>query len=514
MRKVDIIGYLIGYDLGSSSVKASLVDSSTGRLVVSASSPSGTEMEILAPKPGWAEQNPSDWWTHAKNATAILADKAGIDLRKVDAIGISYQMHGLVLVDDKGEVLRPSIIWCDSRAVEIGEKARDAIGSERCLNRMLNYPGNFTASKLAWVKENEPSVYRKIHRFMLPGDYLAMMLTGVIATTVSGLSEGILWDLQNERIAEDVLSGLDIDPGLIADIVPTFGIQGEVNHIAADELGLREGTPVSYRAGDQPNNALSLNVLNPAEIAATAGTSGVVYGVSGKPVSDPASRINTFVHVNHSPSSPRYGVLLCVNGTGILNSWLRNKIVSDGNARVSYDEMNRMASEIAPGSDGLVFIPYGNGAERTLKNRDIGASFHGLNFNLHDRRHVFRSAQEGIVFALNYGVEIMREMGLAIGSVRAGYANMFLSPVFQQAFANTVGATLQLYDTDGCQGAARGAGIGAGIFKDEKDAFKGLELINTIELEENLASQYQAAWKKWLDTLNSHPIMASKGEPR
>jgi xylulokinase len=396
-------------------------------------------------------------------------------------------MHGLVVVDENKEVLRPSIIWCDSRAVQIGEKATDDIGKEKCLKRLFNLPGNFTASKLRWVIENEPDVYSKIHKIMLPGDYIAMKMTSEIKTTPSGLSEGIMWDFESDGLAEFVLENYGISTKLVAETVPTFSIQGRLTAAAADELGLKAGTKISYRAGDQPNNALSLGVLEPGQIAVTAGTSGVVYGISDKKNYDQLSRVNIFVHVNHSQSHPRYGVLLCLNGTGILNSWLKHNFESG--QPLDYDQMNELAAEVVVGSDGLVILPYGNGAERTLENKNIGASVHGWNFNVHKKAHFLRAAQEGIVFALNYGLGIVRDMGIELKTVKAGNANMFLSPLFADAFATITGATVELYNTDGSQGAARGAGIGAGIYSGAEDAFAGLKPVKTIEPNEKLTGR-------------------------
>jgi len=406
-------------------------------------------------------------------------------------------MHGLILVDRDQQVLRPSIIWCDSRAVEIGNKAMEEIGEDKCLSSLLNSPGNFTASKLKWVKENEPDIFEKAHKAMLPGDYIAMKLTGEINTTISGLSEGILWDFKNADIAHIVLDQYGLRNDLIPDIVPTFSIQGELSPHAANELGLHPGTRIAYRAGDQPNNAFSLNVLNAGELAATAGTSGVVYGIIEEANYDPKSRVNTFVHVNYEKNNPKYGVLLCVNGTGILNSWLKHNT-----GDFDYPEMNNEASQVPIGSDGLMILPFGNGAERELENRDINSSIVGLNFNRHDKRHMLRAAQEGIVFALRYGFDVMKDMGMKMNVVRAGEANMFLSPVFREAFANTTGATIELYNTDGSQGAARGAGIGAGIYKDFEEAFTGLNTLMTIQPEMSLSGQYEDAYQNWKDVLN------------
>jgi xylulokinase len=489
---------LLGYDVGSSSIKATLMDAETGNVLAAATSPD-KELEIVAKQLGWAEQDPAVWWKNVKNATKKIQAKAEFDAGDVHAIGISYQMHGLVVVDKNKQVLRPSVIWCDSRAVQIGEKAATDIGQEKCLKRLFNLPGNFTASKLKWVMENEPKVYSKIHKIMLPGDYIAMMMTGDVKTTPSGLSEGIMWDFESDDLADFVLDNYNISSELISETLPTFSIQGELTKEAADELGLEAGTIVSYRAGDQPNNALSLSVLQPGEIAVTAGTSGVVYGVSDQKNYDRLSRVNVFVHVNHSAENPRYGVLLCLNGTGILNSWLKHNFVAGEG--LDYEQMNELAAQASVGSDGLVILPYGNGAERTLDNRNIGASVHGWNFNVHKKAHFLRAAQEGIVFALNYGLGIMRDMGIQLTTVKAGNANMFLSPLFAEAFATVTQATVQLYNTDGSQGAARGAGIGAGVYKSPDEAFAGLEPVKTIEPNEKLASAYQQAYAGWEEVL-------------
>ena len=489
--------YLLGYDIGSSSVKASLVDALTGKCVSSAFYPK-TEAAIIAVKPGWAEQEPSSWWENLKLATADVLASSGADSSDIKAIGISYQMHGLVCVDKEGNVLRPSIIWCDSRAVPYGQKAFDVIGHERCLSHLLNSPGNFTASKLAWVKENEPELYSKIHKIMLPGDYIAMKLTGEICTTVSGLSEGMLWDFAENAPAQILLDHYGIDRSLIADIKPTFSEQGRVTAAAAAELGLAEGTPVTYRAGDQPNNALSLNVFNPGEIASTAGTSGVVYGVLGDVNYDPKSRVNTFAHVNHAADQTRLGVLLCINGTGILNSWMKRNVAPEG---ISYADMNDLAAQAPIGSAGVSILPFGNGAERMLENREVGSSIHGVNFNVHNKSHLLRAAQEGIVFSFKYGIEIMEQMGMNVNKIHAGHANMFLSPIFHETLAGVTGAVIDLYDTDGSVGAAKGAGIGAGIYKDNNEAFSTLEKLAVIEPSDKEA--YEAAYETWKSRLNN-----------
>ena len=491
--------YLLGFDVGSSSLKASLVNADTGKCEASAFFPEH-EAPIMALKAGWAEQDPQMWWDHAKLSLQKVLSDTGVSASDIQAIGISYQMHGLVCVDRQQRVLRPSIIWCDSRAVPYGEKAFNDLGAEQCLSHLLNSPGNFTAAKLAWVKENEPDVFRQIDKVMLPGDYIAMRLSGEVNTTVSGLSEGMFWDFKENCVADFLLNYYGIDRSLLADVVPTFSIQGEVSEQAARETGLKVGTPISYRAGDQPNNALSLNVFEPGEIAATAGTSGVVYGVLGSVNYDPQSRVNTFAHVNHLSPQTRLGVLLCINGTGILNAWVHRNISAD----LSYAQMNDLAAQVPIGSEGLSIIPFGNGAERVLENKEIGCSLNGLNFNKHSKAHIVRAAQEGIVFSFCYGMEVMRQMGIDIRKIHAGKANMFLSPLFRDTLAGVSGATIELYDTDGAVGAAKGAGMGVGIYKNHDEAFATLEKLQVIEPDALHREDYAAAYAHWKEVLNNN----------
>ena len=492
--------YLLGYDIGSSSVKASLVSIETGKSVASAFYPD-SEAPIKALNPGWAEQEPDDWWTYLKNVTAKVMQMSGAKGNEIEAIGISYQMHGLVCVDKNGKALRPAIIWCDSRAVPYGDKAFREIGKGQCLTNLLNSPGNFTAAKLAWVKENEPKIYEKIDKIMLPGDYIAMRLTGTTCTTVSGLSEGMMWNFKENEVADFLLDYYGFSKSLIPEIRSTFSEQGRISIAAAKELGIEAGTPVTYRAGDQPNNALSLNVFEPGEIAATAGTSGVVYGVNGSVNFDPQSRVNTFAHVNYTNKQTRLGVLLCINGTGILNAWTRRNIMLEG---LSYGDMNKIAQSIPVGCDGVSVLPFGNGAERVLGNRNVGCSVHGFNFNIHNRNHMARAVQEGIVFSFKYGMDVMVEMGMEISKIHAGNANMFLNPVFRETLAGITGATIELYDTDGSVGAAKGAGMGAGVYKDHNEAFASLEKINVIEPDKKLIPQYEEAYARWKRILNMY----------
>lgn len=489
--------YLLGYDIGSSSVKASIVEAQSGKCIASAFYPK-QEAEIMAPQDGWAEQHPEMWWKHLKLATADVLSSSHIKKEDIKAIGISYQMHGLVCVDKNKHVLRPSIIWCDSRAVGIGQQALHDLGTDLCLSHLLNSPGNFTASKLAWVKRYEPEVFEKIDKVMLPGDYIAMMLTGDVCTTISGLSEGMFWDFKENKLADFLLHYYGIDASMIADIVPTFGEQGKVTKMAAQELGLAEGTPVAYRAGDQPNNALSLNVFSPGEIAATAGTSGVVYGVSGQINYDSLSRVNTFAHVNHTHQLNRLGILLCINGTGILNSWMHHNITPS----LDYPDMNRLASSVPVGSEGLVVLPFGNGAERVLQNKELGCSIHGLNFNKHNERHILRASQEGIVFSFCYGIEIMKQMGLNIQHIHAGRANMFKSALFRDTLATVSGAMIDVYKTEGSEGAAKGAGMGAGIYQNHNEAFASLECLAHIEPLVSQRDEYLSAYQRWKSVLN------------
>ncbi|MDE5682785.1 MAG: carbohydrate kinase [Muribaculaceae bacterium] len=490
--------YLLGYDIGSSSVKAALVEAESGRCIASDFFPK-SEAPIKALRAGWAEQNPDAWWSYLKEATASVLAQSHVSPADIKAIGISYQMHGLVALGEDLRPLRDAIIWCDSRGVPYGRKAFDEIGPEKCLGSLLNSPGNFTAAKLAWVKENEPELFGKIYKIMLPGDYIAFRLTGKISTNPEGLSEYMLWDFKNDSPARFLMDYYGFDSNILPEVGSTFSDQGAITAAAAAELGLAAGTPVTYRAGDQPNNALSLNVFEPGEVASTAGTSGVVYGINGTVDYDPLSRVNNFAHVNHTAAAPRIGVMTCISGTGILNSWIKRNVAPQD---ISYAGMNELAAGVAPGSEGISVLPFGNGAERVLENREPGCSFHGINFNVHDRRHIIRAAQEGIVFAFMYGMEVMQSIGMKIERIHAGHANMFLSPVFRETLASVSGAVIDLYDTDGAVGAAKGAGIGAGIYDSPKEAFSTLARIGRTEPEKD-RTPYLEAYALWKQRLNS-----------
>jgi xylulokinase len=487
---------VLGIDVGSSSVKVSLFDALKGEKLSDASYPPH-EMEIISLHPSWAEQNPNDWMSHLLRALQFLRKTHSKELKEVQSIGISYQMHGLVLVDRQGKALRDAIIWCDSRAVQIGDKAFKDLGSDYCLSHLHNSPGNFTASKLKWVKENEPQIYEKIHKMMLPGDFIAYQLTNEISTTKSGLSEGVFWDFKNNQISEELLHYYGIEKAMIPEAKDSFADHGRLSKEMAEQLGLTSNIPITYKAGDQPNNALSLNVLTPGAVAATAGTSGVVYGVTQVKEYDPKSRVNTFLHVNHTAENNRLGILLNLNSVGILNSWVRQNILNNS---MTYPQMNEKAAEAEEGANGLLVLPFGNGAERLLGNKNMGAGFQGLNLNRHQQSHILRGIQEGIAYAFNYGLEIMKQMGLDLSVIRAGQANLFLSPLFRQTFSNLSGAQIELYNTDGAEGAARGAAIGAHFFSHAEEAFNSLKLLETVQpdLNSNISAYYQN-WKQLLD---------------
>lgn len=489
--------YLLGYDLGSSSIKAGLVEAATGKQVGLVSYPE-QEMEMSAPKSGWAEQEPEHWWENLVIATQRLLSKTGAKAEDIQAIGISYQMHGLVMVDKAQQVLRSAIIWCDSRAVTIGDKAFEEMGHEQCLSHLLNSPGNFTAAKLKWVKENEPEIYDRIHKIMLPGDYMAMRLTGEINTTISGLSEGIFWDFKKHQVSHELMDCFGFDPSLLPEQVDTIGIQGQLSHSAAEVLGLPKDTPVTYRAGDQPNNALSLNVLKPGELAATAGTSGVVYGVVDQPVFDLQSRVNAFAHVNHSSEAARIGILLCINGAGSQYAWVRKQIAPMG---TSYEDMEKEAASIPIGCDGLSLLPFGNGAERMLVNQNIGCHWTGLEFNRHGRAHLYRAALEGIAFSFVYGVNIMKEMGIEAQVLRVGNDNLFQSVIFAQTIASLLHCRIEVIDTTGAYGAARAAGVALGEYQNIEEAMGSMDVEYVID--PHPSSALDEAYAQWLIKLNT-----------
>jgi len=488
--------YYLGLDIGSSSVKAALVEISSGKSIGVVQEPE-EEMGIHALKNGWAEQKPDDWWNHSCRAILKLKKKYNISRTQIKGIGISYQMHGLVLIDKNGNPLRKSIIWCDSRAVEIGDNAYQQIGKEKCDMHLLNSPGNFTASKLKWVKDNEPEVYKNIYKFMLPGDYIAYKFSGIVNTTISGLSEGILWDFKKDTLADFLLENYEIDKKIVPDIVDTFAIQSKVSAKIEEVCGLAAGTPICYRAGDQPNNALSLNVFEPGEVAATGGTSGVVYAVTDSLSPKESSRINNFAHVNYTKgSSPRIGKLLCINGAGIQYRWLQNTLSIS-----SYEEMNKLASEVPIGSDGVCMIPFGNGAERMLNNKNIGSRLTNINLNNHGKGHICRAALEGIAFSFVYGMEILKSDGVEINVLRVGNDNLFRSEIFANTIATLISHEIEIYNTTGAIGAARAAGLHQGDFKEFGQSIMNNDHVMTFMPFKDRAP-YEKAYQNWKQELD------------
>ena len=482
--------YYIGFDIGSSSVKVALVNALSGKKIITLHEPQ-EEMAITALQSDWAEQDPNSWWEYVCRATKRVIREANVSAKEISGIGISYQMHGLVVVDKAGVPLRDSIIWCDSRAVDIGNKAFEDLGEEKCASNLLNSPGNFTASKLKWVKDNESELYEKIYKYMLPGDYIAYKLTGEMNTTKNGLSEGILWDYKEDKVADWLLDYYGINPSLTPTIVQNFSNQGEVDEKGSQESGIPIGTPVIYRAGDQPNNALSLNILKPGDVAATGGTSGVIYAVTDILKSKESSRINNFAHVNYTPKSTNVGKLLCINGAGIMYRWLRNNLGEE-----SYEAMNKKASKVAVGSEGVVVIPFGNGAERMLNSKNIGTHFINLNLNQHSSSHLCRSALEGIAFSFVYGMEILKDDNAKINVIRAGNDNLFRSEIFSNTLATLIGHEIEIYNTTGSVGAARACGLTDGNFeKFGKNITENDHVITFVPLKNK--EPYEVAYQHW-----------------
>lgn len=492
--------FLLGYDIGSSSIKAALINADTNEVVNVVQQPK-VEMDIIAPHTGWAEQEPEIWWRNLCLATQeLISNSPNVNVADIKGIGISYQMHGLVLIDKDQNVLRPSIIWCDSRAVEIGDDAFQVLGSEKCLSHLLNSPGNFTASKLKWVKDNEPLILEKTYKFLLPGDYIAMKLTGEVATTIQGLSEGMMWDYKENGVANFLLDYYGIPTDLVPDYTPAFQTQGQLSHSAAELLGLKSGVPVSYRGGDQPNNAMSLGVLEPGEIAATGGTSGVVYGVVDEKIGDIESRVNSFAHVNYTQEQTRIGILLCINGAGIQYGWIKKQLVSEG---INYVDMERMMASVPINSDGLRIVPFGNGAERMLGNKNLGAHVINLQFNRHTKAHYYRAALEGIAYSFVYGINVMKELGLSVDILKVGNDNLFQSAIFSNTISSLVKAEIKVVETTGAVGAAKASGIACGIYTDLQDAFREQKVVAQFTSSDDLSDRYKEGYQKWRSDLDN-----------
>ena len=447
----------IGLDIGTSFVKVALTEINSGKAIDLISYPE-KEQDIISIKNGWAEQDPNVWWQNSCEAIRLLINRNNINPVNIKGVGVSYQMHGLVMVDSSGKCLRNSIIWCDDRAVDIGKKAYYDLGNQFCVENLLNSPANFTASKLKWIKDNESELFSKIYKIMLPGDYIAYKLSGKINTTKSGLSEGIFWDYKKDKISTELLNYYGIKESIFPEIVPSFGYQCCVDEKGANDTGLTPNTPINYRAGDQPNNALSLNVLTPGQIAATAGTSGVIYAVSSNILTSESERINNFIHVSNDDNLI-IGKLLCINGAGIQYSKLKNDLNIE-----SYDEMNEMSNIPPVGSSNLIYLPFGNGSERMLNNKNIGSKLINFDQNVHEDSFVIRSTLEGIAFAFVYGMQILIKDGVKPVNIRAGNDNLFRSNVFGETIATLLNLNIEIYETTGAIGASRAVDLHLGDF--------------------------------------------------
>lgn len=481
----------IGYDIGSSFIKAALVDVKTGNPILRARVPE-VEIPMQAQQQGWAEQDPNLWWEYLCKATQKLLAEAHIKADQISSIGISYQMHGLVLVDRDLNPLRKSIIWCDSRATPYGDKAFEKLGKTYCKDHLLNSPGNFTASKLAWVIENEPDLYNKTYKLMLPGDFLATKLSGVPQTTITGLSEGIFWDFKNDETSTSLFDYYQINQSLVPEIVDNFKLQATVSHSGAKATGLIAGTPITYRAGDQPNNAYTLGARSTGDVVATGGTSGVVYALTDRLSGEELTKVNTFAHINYQPKQKMFGKLLNLNGAGIQYRWLHQLM-----GQMSYQKLNQMAAKAPIGSNGLKVFPFGNGAERILDNKIVNGHISNINFNIHDNNHLARATLEGIAFALIYGIEMLKNDGVVIENLKVGNDNLFLSDIFSKTIADTLGISIQMLEATGAEGAAK-AGIAG-----EKGGQNNHKIHINKTIEPNPQSKNQSIdsfknWKKQL----------------
>ncbi|MFL6335582.1 MAG: xylulokinase [Pyrinomonadaceae bacterium] len=455
---------LLGIDVGTGGSRALVVDES-GRVVASAT----VEHEPFAsPRTGWAEQDARDWWRASEAAVREVLQADGVSAEEIACVGLTGQMHGAVLLDERDEPLRPSIIWCDVRTHEQCRALTEQVGAERLIQLVSN-PAleGFTLPKMLWVREREPEVWGRVRSVLLPKDYVRLRLTGEKATDVADASGTLLFDVTHRKWSDEMLELAGLDRSLLPRAFESSEITGRVSAEGAKATGLLEGTPVVAGAGDQAAGAVGMGIVRPGAVSATIGTSGVVFAATDRPALDPKGRVHTFCHA----VPERWHVLGVSQGAGLSLRWFRDQFgagADDG--RDPYERLGEEADTVPPGADGVLWAPYLMGERTPHLDPHARAALVGLNAS-HRRAHVVRAILEGVAFSLRDTFTIFEEMGVPVESIRLGGGGA-RSRVWRQIQADVYGREVELVEADegAAYGAALLAGVGGGAWTSVDDA--------------------------------------------
>lgn len=473
------MSYLIGIDLGTSGVKTVLFDES-GKPVAS----STVEYPLYQPNLGWAEQDPEDWWKGTCESINNVMLKSGVNKQDVKGVGLSGQMHGAVLLDKNDKVLRKAIIWCDQRSAAECDQITQLVGKERLIEITAN-PAltGFTASKVMWVKNNEPQIFEKIAKILLPKDYIRLRLTGEYATEVSDASGMQFMNIAQRKWSSEVLGKLEISESMLGKMYESQEVTGKVTASAAAITGLNEGTIVVGGAGDQAAGAVGNGIVKPGVVSSTIGTSGVVFAYTDKLTIDPLGRVHTFCHA--VPNT--YHIMGVTQGAGLSLKWFRDNFCMEElmTAELSnidvYKLLDAEAENITPCSDGLVYLPYLMGERTPHLDPDARGVFFGLTAK-HTKPHFVRSIMEGVTYSLRDCLEIIRGMGVEVSEVRASGGGG-KSKIWRQMQADVFGTNInRIFSDEGpALGVAILAGVGAGIYDSVPQACS-----NVIKVKDSL----------------------------
>jgi xylulokinase len=444
---------ILGIDVGTGGTRALVVDQS-GHILAAATE---EHLPFASPQLGWAEQDPRDWWRAATVAIRKALQLANVSPASIACVGFSGQMHGAVLLDERDEVIRPALIWCDQRTQAQCDELRNIFGERRLIELTCNPPlTNFTLTKMLWVREHEPQNWVRVRKVMLPKDYVRLRLTGESAIDVADASGTLMLNVAKRQWAGEVLEKTGIDGRVLPKLCESPEICGRICDAGARESGLAAGTPVVAGAGDQAAGAVGIGINRPGTVSATIGTSGVVFAATDRPALDPRGRLHTFCHA----IPDRWHVMGVTQAAGLSLRWFRDQL-GGGEALPGdgYDQMCAAAARVSPGSEGAYWAPYLMGERTPHLDPDARAAFVGLTAS-HTRAHLIRAVLEGVAFSLKDTFTILDEIGVPASQIRLGGGGA-RSAVWRQIQADVFGSVVQILAAE--EGAAYGAAILAGV---------------------------------------------------